>query len=133
MEQLKREQDRSERLLLNILPRPIASRLKAGENIIADHYENVSVLFADLVDFTQFSIRVKARDLVADLNKIFSAFDDLCDGHRVEKIKTIGDAYMVVSGLPINGPTMLKPSPGWPWTCKWPWPSFGRSNNPSSP
>ena len=100
MEQLKREQDRSERLLLNILPRPIASRLKAGENIIADHYENVSVLFADLVDFTQFSIRVKARDLVADLNKIFSAFDDLCDGHRVEKIKTIGDAYMVVSGLP---------------------------------
>ena len=92
--------DESERLLLNVLPAPIAERLKSGERAIADHYDSVTVLFADIVGFTKLSQTVSARDLVEGLNGIFGEFDALAAKHGLEKIKTIGDAYMVAGGLP---------------------------------
>jgi len=98
---LKVEQEKSERLLLNILPLSIAQRLKQEEQIIADHFTNVTVLFADIVGFTQLSERLSAKKLVELLNEIFSTFDKLVEKHGLEKIKTIGDAYMVVGGLPV--------------------------------
>jgi class 3 adenylate cyclase len=94
------EQERSERLLLNVLPAPIAARLKAGEEVVADAFPQVSVLFADLVDFTRRSQRIGPAQVVATLNDLFSAFDELAQRHGLEKIKTIGDAYMVAGGLP---------------------------------
>jgi class 3 adenylate cyclase len=94
------EQERSERLLLNVLPAPIAERLKAGEAVIADAFPEVTVLFADLVDFTRSSRRSSPAQVVATLNELFSAFDRLAQHHGLEKIKTIGDAYMVAGGLP---------------------------------
>ncbi len=96
-------QDRSERLL-NILPKPIADRLKRDPRTIADAFTEVTVLFADLVDFTKFSAGLSPEELVAVLNDVFSAFDQLADRHGLEKIKTIGDAYMVVGGLPSPQP-----------------------------
>jgi adenylate cyclase len=90
----------SERLLLNILPKSIADRLKREEGLIAEAHDEVTVLFADVVDFTAFVERTEAHRVVAVLNEIFSAFDHLAERHGVEKIKTIGDAYMVVAGLP---------------------------------
>jgi class 3 adenylate cyclase len=100
LKRLQEEQDLSERLLLNILPKPIADRLKRGEKIIADSFAETTVLFTDFVGFTQMSAGVPAVELVGKLSDIFSAFDRLCDRHGLEKIKTIGDAYMVVGGLP---------------------------------
>jgi class 3 adenylate cyclase len=97
------ERDRSERLLLNILPAPIAERLKDDEGTIADSFENVTVLFADIAGFTEYSGQVPPVELVHRLNTIFSAFDDLAETHGLEKIKTIGDAYMVAGGLPAPG------------------------------
>jgi class 3 adenylate cyclase len=94
------EQERSERLLLNVLPAPIAARLKAGEAVIADAFPEVTVLFADIVDFTRRSRQVSPAQVVAALNELFSAFDRLAQHHGLEKIKTIGDAYMVAGGLP---------------------------------
>lgn len=99
--QLQAEQEKSERLLLNILPKAIADRLKRGESTIVDSFPDVTVLFADLVGFTALSTRLSPGDLVQLLNEIFSAFDRLSQLHGLEKIKTIGDAYMVVGGLPI--------------------------------
>jgi guanylate cyclase len=96
----QREHERSEELLLNILPEPIAERLKEGEEIIADGYSDVTILFADIVDFTRLATRKTPQELVILLNKVFSAFDRLALRHGLEKIKTIGDAYMVVGGLP---------------------------------
>ena len=92
---------RSEELLLNILPGPIAERLKEekGETI-ADDFSEVTILFADIVDFTRLSARTTPRALVNLLNRVFSAFDRLTEHYGLEKIKTIGDAYMVVAGLP---------------------------------
>jgi class 3 adenylate cyclase len=98
------EQQRSERLLLNVLPAPIAARLKAGEVVIADAFPDVSVLFADIVDFTRRSRRIGPARVVAALNELFSAFDELAQRHGLEKIKTIGDAYMVAGGLPTPRP-----------------------------
>jgi adenylate cyclase len=98
------EQQRSERLLLNVLPAPIATRLKAGEQVIADAFPEVTVLFADLVDFTRRSRQVRPAEVVATLNELFSAFDALAQRHGLEKIKTIGDAYMVAGGLPTPRP-----------------------------
>ncbi|MFA5137981.1 MAG: adenylate/guanylate cyclase domain-containing protein [Elusimicrobiota bacterium] len=95
------EQERSERLLLNILPAPIAERLKGGEGAIADGFAEASILFADIAGFTPFSHGVPPQELVGMLNKFFSRFDTLAEKHGVEKIKTIGDAYMVCAGLPI--------------------------------
>jgi class 3 adenylate cyclase len=94
------EQERSERLLLNVLPAPIAARLKQGEGVIADAFPDVTVLFADIVDFTRRSQRTSPAQVVATLNELFSAFDELARCHGLEKIKTIGDAYMVAGGLP---------------------------------
>lgn len=99
-EKLQEEQSLSERLLLNILPAAIASRLKKGEKIIADDYPEVTVLFADIVNFTSLSSQMTPARLIAMLNKIFSICDQLVEKHGLEKIKTIGDAYMVVGGLP---------------------------------
>lgn len=98
--QLQMEQEKSERLLLNILPKPIADRLKQGQRVIADSFSEVTVLFADIVDFTRLSAQMSPTELVALLNEIFSTFDRLAQQHALEKIKTIGDAYMVVGGLP---------------------------------
>lgn len=97
--QLENERQRAERLLLNIMPRTVADRLKAGEEI-ADSYREASVLFADLVGFTSLASHVPANELLPMLDGIFSAFDELADQHGLEKIKTIGDAYMVVAGVP---------------------------------
>ncbi|MBZ8180235.1 adenylate/guanylate cyclase domain-containing protein [Oscillatoria salina] len=101
---LELQKAQTEQLLLNILPQPIADRLKTGESPIADQFEEVSVLFADLVGFTQFSAQKKPTELLEFLNEIFSEFDQLASNHSLEKIKTIGDAYMVVGGLPIPRP-----------------------------
>ncbi|AFY80308.1 adenylate cyclase [Oscillatoria acuminata] len=98
--QLEEEQKLSESLLLNVLPHSIATRLKQNPKNLADSYTNVSVLFADIVGFTELSSQISPWDLVELLNQIFSEFDALAELHQLEKIKTIGDAYMVVSGLP---------------------------------
>jgi guanylate cyclase len=97
---LEAERERSERLLLNVLPEPIARRLKEKTGVIAEHYDAVTVLFADLVGFTEQSSVMAPAELVALLDRIFSAFDRLADAEGLEKIKTIGDAYMAAAGLP---------------------------------
>ncbi|NJN76071.1 MAG: adenylate/guanylate cyclase domain-containing protein [Synechococcaceae cyanobacterium RL_1_2] len=97
---IRTEQEKSERLLLNVLPEAIAQRLKEGASCIADGLNNVSILFADIVGFTTISERTSPTDLLEMLNGLFSSFDLLCEHHGVEKIKTIGDAYMIASGLP---------------------------------
>ncbi|MEG4104562.1 adenylate/guanylate cyclase domain-containing protein [Microcoleus sp. S13_C5] len=98
---LRLEQEKSDRLLLNVLPQPIADRLKQDQSIIADTFAEVTVLFADIVGFTQISSQISPQELVSLLNDIFSTFDRLAEKHGLEKIKTIGDAYMVVGGLPM--------------------------------
>ncbi len=97
---LEGEHERSEGLLLNVLPSSIASRLKAGERTIADHFSSASILFADIVDFTPYSVARSPEAVVDALDEIFSAFDALADERGLEKIKTIGDAYMVAAGIP---------------------------------
>ena len=98
---LEIEQARSERLLLNVLPAPIADALRSGATTIADSHPEVSVLFADIVGFTPLGERLSPTALVDLLNEVFVEIDDLVVGARLEKIKTIGDAYMVVGGLPV--------------------------------
>ncbi|WP_138503412.1 adenylate cyclase [Nostoc sp. PA-18-2419] len=93
-------QQKSERLLLNILPEMIAEQLKQQPTTIADSFHEVTVLFADIVGFTELSTRTSPAELVDLLNRIFCLFDQLAERHGVEKIKTIGDAYMAVAGLP---------------------------------
>ncbi len=100
LEQIRVEQAKSEALLLNILPESIAGRLKAGESTIADKVGSVSVLFADLVGFTEYAGTHQADAVVGSLNRIFTTFDDLVAEYGLEKVKTIGDSYMVVGGLP---------------------------------
>ncbi len=100
-EQLSIEQEKSERLLLNILPEPIAKRLKEGHSNIADGFAEVTILFGDIVNFTQLSARISPTELLKLLNEIFTAFDQLTEQYGLEKIKTIGDAYMVVGGIPM--------------------------------
>ena len=96
-ERLARE---NERLLLNILPEPIARRLREGEPLIADRFDDVTLMFADIVEFTRLSSSMSPSELVGVLNAVFRAFDDLVERHQLEKVKTIGDAYMVVGGMP---------------------------------
>jgi class 3 adenylate cyclase len=98
---LRAEQAVSERLLLNILPKTIADRLKLDNQVIAESFSDASVLFADIAGFTSLSSRFPAEELVGWLNGIFSIFDGLTDQYGLEKIKTIGDSYMAVGGLPI--------------------------------
>jgi class 3 adenylate cyclase len=97
---IESERRKSDTLLLNILPQAIAKRLKDGETTIVDSLPQVTVLFADLVGFTQLAGRLKSTDLVRLLDEVFSGFDSLAEVEGLEKIKTIGDAYMVVGGLP---------------------------------
>lgn len=90
----------SDALLLNVLPRSIALRLKREPGLIAERFDDVTVLFADIAGFTSFAEQTSPETVVGVLNEIFSAFDDICDRHGLEKIKTIGDAYMAAGGLP---------------------------------
>jgi len=99
--EIQLERERSERLLLNILPAPIAARLKQTQDIIADNFTDVSVMFIDLVDFTPLSTHMHPVDMVKMLNAVFSTIDVLVDKHGLEKVKTSGDSYMVVGGLPL--------------------------------
>ncbi|MEG3955716.1 adenylate/guanylate cyclase domain-containing protein [Microcoleus sp. herbarium2] len=101
---LRKERNKTENLLLNLLPEPIAERLKDEPGVIADKFEKATILFADLVNFTQISTTMSATKLVYLLNEIFSSFDELTEKHGLEKIKTIGDAYMVAGGIPIIRP-----------------------------
>ncbi|HEY9616583.1 MAG TPA: adenylate/guanylate cyclase domain-containing protein [Microcoleaceae cyanobacterium] len=119
LKQLQAEQEKSERLLLSILPKPVAEQLKQQQHLleqnvldqssgirsgIADSFAEATVLFADIVDFTQTSSHRSPIEIVDLLNHIFSAFDYLAERHQLEKIKTIGDAYMVVGGVPTPRP-----------------------------
>ena len=101
LERLHAEQQRSEQLLLNILPEPIAEQLKQGQSVIAESYPDVTVLFADVVGFTAYALRTSAESVVDTLNTIFSSYDDVVERHGLEKIKTSGDAYMVAGGVPV--------------------------------
>jgi adenylate cyclase len=101
---LRVEQERAESLLLNILPGSIAERLKHHPQTIADHFAAASVLFADVVDFTPRSEHLPPAEVVGMLDRLFSHFDTLAERHGLEKIKTIGDCYMVASGVPTSRP-----------------------------
>jgi adenylate cyclase len=98
----ERAEQTNEELLNNVLPQTIATRLKKKEPTIADGFQNASILFADLTGFTRLSLKLKPDDLVQMLDSIFSRFDELVDQYGLEKIKTIGDEYMVASGIPIE-------------------------------
>ncbi|MEG4588708.1 adenylate/guanylate cyclase domain-containing protein [Microcoleus sp. MOSTC5] len=102
--ELRLEKEKSEQLLLNILPAEIADRLMRTNESPAEHFEEATILFADIVGFTTISARIEPMQLVAGLNQIFSTFDQLTEKYGLEKIKTIGDAYMVVGGLPVSRP-----------------------------
>jgi class 3 adenylate cyclase len=97
---IERERDRADNLLCNVLPAAIADRLKRTPGRIAEHFDEVTVLFGDIAGFTPMSAEVSAQDLVAALDEVFTAFDDIAQRHGLEKIKTIGDAYMAVGGVP---------------------------------
>jgi adenylate cyclase len=97
-------QARVEALLLNVLPADVAQRLQSDPNSIADHFDEASILFADVVDFTPLASRLDAREVVGLLDRLFTSFDELVDRHDVEKIKTIGDCYMVAAGVPKQRP-----------------------------
>lgn len=103
-ELLSREEEKSEQLLLNVLPKEIAAILKDEQRTIAERFDEASVLYADLVSFTQLSARLDPEEMVQLLNDIFSNFDELVDKYGLEKIRTIGDNYMVVSGVPTPRP-----------------------------
>ena len=97
---IKLQREQSEALLVNILPVSIAKRLKSGETVIADNITSASVLFADISGFTSLSSKIKAKELLLLLNEIFSSFDELLIKYNLEKIKTIGDNYMLAAGVP---------------------------------
>jgi adenylate cyclase len=101
---LRTEQDKAENLLLNILPRSIADKLKTSSATIADQFDAASILFADVVDFTPFSERLPPAEVVGILDHLFSHFDVLAERYGLEKIKTIGDCYMVAAGVPTSRP-----------------------------
>ncbi|MEQ8426257.1 MAG: adenylate/guanylate cyclase domain-containing protein [Gammaproteobacteria bacterium] len=98
--QLENEHRRSESLLLNILPEEIAAKLKDNPSFTAEEFDRVTILFADIVGFTEIANKVDSTTLVDRLNEIFTMFDSLAEKHGLEKIKTIGDAYMVAGGVP---------------------------------
>jgi class 3 adenylate cyclase len=100
MEELRLAKERNETLLLSILPRAVVDRINDGAGMVADHIPEATIIFADIVNFTPFSGKLSASDVVGVLNRIFSAFDRLVEQHGAEKIKTIGDGYMVAVGLP---------------------------------
>jgi class 3 adenylate cyclase len=98
--QLEYERARAEGLLLNVMPKPIADRLKQDPDAIAEHFEGVTVVFADIAGFTNLAARMSPTELVARLDDVFSRLDDIVHRHGLEKIKTIGDQYMAVAGAP---------------------------------
>jgi len=102
-DELEYERSRSDRLLLNVLPESIAQRLKDGEETIADRHDHVGILFVDIVEFTPLSESLEAAELVGDLNALYSEFDRLAIAHGVEKVKTIGDAFMAMTGTTDEG------------------------------
>jgi adenylate cyclase len=104
MRQLQVEREKSERLLLSILPQPVANQLKDDPQTIAEHFAEATVLFADIVNFTAMASERSPIAMVSLLNEIFSMFDQLAEQHGLEKIKTIGDAYMVAGGIPVARP-----------------------------
>jgi guanylate cyclase len=104
LQALRQEQAKAEALLLNILPRSIADQLKDETRPIADHFESASILFADVVDFTPWSEQLEPASVVGCLDRLFSHFDELAERHGLEKIKTIGDCYMVAAGVPTPRP-----------------------------
>jgi class 3 adenylate cyclase len=104
MGKIENEKRNSETLLRNILPAEIATRLCNGESNIADHFDDATVIFADIVGFGKITARMKAYEIVACLNQLFSEFDKLAEDVGVEKIKTIGDNYMAVAGVPTPRP-----------------------------
>jgi len=108
LNEISKEKEKSDKLLLNILPKGIATRLKSGESIIADKHDDVSILFADIVEFTPQTKNLNPSELVSILNDIFSKFDDLSIKYGIEKIKTIGDNYFSVSGLNQNSKESAK-------------------------
>lgn len=101
---MKNEKSISDNLLLNILPEDVAQELKVNGKVEPRHFENVTVLFTDFKDFTKTSGTLTSKELVAEINQCFSAFDNIITRHNIEKIKTIGDAYMAVCGLPMADP-----------------------------
>ena len=101
-EEIRFEKERADTLLQSMLPLPVITRLNNGETQIADRFDSATIVFADIVDFTPLVSRIDARELVQELSRIFTAFDDLAKMHRIEKIKTIGDAYMAASGIPAH-------------------------------
>jgi class 3 adenylate cyclase len=108
-EEIEEKNRKNEELLANILPPDVARRLKQGEKIIADQHERVTVMFIDLLGFTRFSSPLTAQEVVNFLNRVFSRFDELVLRYKLEKIKTIGDCYMVVGGLaPLDGRHMRR-------------------------
>ena len=104
LEMLRLEKDKSERLLLNVLPRQIADTLRDHDQTIAERYDDVSILFADAVGFTPLSEELEPEAIVGLLNEIYTHFDELVHRYQVEKIRTIGDNYMVVAGAPSRRP-----------------------------
>jgi class 3 adenylate cyclase len=103
-EVIKTEQDKSESLLQNILPTPVASRLKEGEKHLSDYFEEASIVFIDIVDFSLFSSNTTPERLIEVLNNVYTEFDNIAEKYGLEKIKTIGDCYMAVSGVPVTNP-----------------------------
>jgi len=114
---VEQERQQSERLLLNVLPASIAERLKAAAVLVADSHKEATVLFADIVGFTHVSARLSPQEVVSLLNEIFSGFDRLAEQYGLEKIKTIGDAYMVVGDFLYRARTTPRQLPIWPWRC----------------
>ncbi len=100
LDQVRSEKAKSEDILYQVIPQSVAERLRKGESTIADNIDDVTVVFTDLVGFTALSTRMEPADLVSILNQMFSALDDLASEHSLEKIKTIGDSYMAVAGIP---------------------------------
>lgn len=108
LQAIQAERERADRLLLNILPQAVAEKLKLGTQPIIDRFTDVSVMFSDVVDFTPWVAQHSPDQLLEVLETVFSAFDQLADSHGAEKIKTIGDAYMVACGLPLPRPDHLE-------------------------
>ena len=107
-DKIAKEKDRSDNLLLNILPAEIAEELKSKGSADARDFDQVSILFTDFKEFTELSEKLSAKELVAELNYCFKAFDKFCEKHQIEKIKTLGDSYMAAGGLPVPRPDSVK-------------------------
>jgi class 3 adenylate cyclase len=105
---IQKEKDRSENLLLNILPVEIAEELKRNGKAEARDFDMISILFTDFMEFTSISEKLGAKELVAEINYCFEAFDRIADKYKIEKIKTIGDSYMAAGGLPVKTPDSVK-------------------------